>query len=118
MQLLLHITPQQDWTLAQQAGSYRADSLDTEGLIHCSTPNQVVKVANWFYRGQKGLVLLCIDGDRLHSPLRYDAIETGELFPHVYGPINLDAVFQVLDFPPGPTGEFGLPTKLSQEQSL
>ena len=109
MNLILHITQRQQWEAAQAHGAYRCDSLDTEGFIHCSTPSQVVRVANFFYAGQQGLVLLWIDGDRLQAELRYDAIDTGETFPHVYGEVNLDAVMKVTDFEPEADGTFKMP---------
>lgn len=109
MSLILHITRRSHWQEAQQIGSYQADSLDIEGFIHCSTVSQVVRVANMYYRGQRNLVLLCIDPTKLAADLRYDDV-AGELFPHLYGPLNLDAVFQVFDFEPGADGRFELPT--------
>ena len=98
--VIFHITTRSQWEQAQQLGDYRADSLDTEGFIHCSTIDQVVGVANRFYRGKTGLVLLKIECDRLKARLQFDAIETGELFPHLYGALNLDAIVQVLEFEP------------------
>lgn len=115
MQAIFHITPRQQWQAVQQQGVYRCESLETEGFIHCSTLPQVVRVANLFYAGQSGLVLLCIDGDRLQAELRYDAVETdsgSEAFPHIYGPVNLGAIVQVLDFQPEPDGTFQLPPAL------
>jgi uncharacterized protein (DUF952 family) len=59
------------------------------------------------------MVVLVIDPDRLTSELRWEpgADLATELFPHVYGPINLDAVVQVLDFEPDKNGQFtNLPT--------
>lgn len=109
MALILHITPRSHWQQAQQTGEYRAASLETEGFIHCSTPSQIVVTANRFYQGQTDLVLLCIDPDHLHSELRYDKIDTGETFPHLYGPLNLEAVTQVLEFMPDENGTFQLP---------
>ncbi|HEY9662544.1 MAG TPA: DUF952 domain-containing protein, partial [Allocoleopsis sp.] len=99
MALIFHITPHQQWETAQAEGVYRCESLGTEGFIHCSTSAQVVKVANALFRGQQGLVLLEIESDRLQAELRYDEIEGGEIFPHLYGALNLDAVTQVIDFP-------------------
>ncbi|NJP11048.1 MAG: DUF952 domain-containing protein [Leptolyngbyaceae cyanobacterium RU_5_1] len=109
MDVILHITSRSHWQHAQQASAYCADSLDSEGFIHCSTPNQVVWVANTFYQGQSGLVLLCIAPSQVQPELRYDEIETGERFPHIYGPLNLDAVIQVLEFEPDTAGRFVLP---------
>jgi len=98
--MIFHITTRSQWEQAQQLGEYRADSLETEGFIHCSTIDQVVGVANRYYLGQTGLVLLKIECDRLKARLQFDAIETGELFPHLYGALNLDAIVQVLEFEP------------------
>lgn len=116
MHSILHIASRQQWDAAQQKGIYHCDSLDSEGFIHCSTLLQVIKVANLFFAGQPGLVLLCIDADRLQSELRYDLIEGGETFPHVYGPLNLDAIVQVLDFAPEPDGTFRLPPTLNNSE--
>lgn len=120
--LILHITNSAAWDEARMIGLYRAASLDSEGFIHCSGPEQVLTVANNFYRGQTGLLLLMIDPARLSAPLKYEppAHPTGHseqpdpeveeaLFPHLYGPLNVDAVVRVLDFPPRPDGTFALP---------
>jgi len=102
---LLHICPRADWREAQQRGEYRAASLASEGFIHCSTPDQVAATADRFYHGRHGLVLLVIDSDRVGPEIRYEAAD-GSLFPHVYGPLNLDAVVEVRDFEPGADGAF------------
>ncbi|MBI4731416.1 MAG: DUF952 domain-containing protein [Chloroflexi bacterium] len=120
---MYHITTRTSWSAAQEAGAYTADSLASQGFIHCSKADQVLRVANAIYRGQTGLVLLEIDLSALRSEVRWEpgtdtvrAVNTlgtpvrdgkpEELFPHIYGPLNLDAVHRVLDFPPGPDGQF------------
>ena len=108
MKTILHICPRPDWERARQAGEYTAASLVSEGFIHCSTPGQVVKTANRFYRGRQGLVLLVIDAGRLTAPLKYEAADA-DLFPHVYGPINLDAVVGTREFAPDADGAFPQP---------
>ena len=109
--MILHIAAVSDWEEAQVVGEYRLDTLETEGFIHCSTPQQVLGPANEFYRGQTGLVLLCIDEAQVQSPIVYeDCYEIGQAFPHIYGPLNLDAVTAVLPFPPNADGTFTLPT--------
>jgi uncharacterized protein (DUF952 family) len=114
--MILHITSRAEWEAAQRQGVYAADSLAAEGFIHCSTPAQVLGPANAFFRGQAGLVLLQIDPSRLMSPLVYeDLYAGGQDFPHIYGPLNLDAVTGVVDFPPGPDGAFVLPAGISQK---
>jgi len=108
---IVHITHRDDWALAQLSGEYCPGSLSKEGFIHCSKPGQAAYVAETFYAGHHGLVLLVIDPDRLQAELRWEpgADKPDEIFPHIYGSLNLDAVIQVLDFNPGPDGYNILP---------
>ncbi len=108
--MILHITTGAEWEAAQAQGEYRADSLATEEFIHCSTPEQVLGPANAFYHGRQGLVLLLIDEAQLVARLVYeDTHGAGMDFPHIYGPLNLDAVTGVVPFPARPDGTFELP---------
>lgn len=110
---ILHITTPSAWAEAQQQGQYTADSLPTEGFIHCSTPAQVVYVANDRFRGRDDLILLVITAHLVQPAIVYeDCYETGQQFPHIYGPLNLNAVTQVLAFPPDENGLFTLPSTL------
>ena len=108
---IYHITSQASWSAAQSSGAYSADSLVKEGFVHCSKADQILRVANCFYEGQSGLVILMIDPARLKPMLRWEpgSDKADELFPHIYGPLNLDAVLRVFDFPPGSDGKFHLP---------
>jgi uncharacterized protein (DUF952 family) len=109
--LLFHITTQPQWQQAQALGEYRAPSLDAEGFMHCSTTAQINWVANTFFAGQTGLVLLWIEGDRLQSPLQYDevaGVPVDRHFPHLYGPLNLDAVVRVEPLQPSADGSFAI----------
>jgi Uncharacterized protein conserved in bacteria len=111
---VLHIIQRSDWEAARAAGAYRADSLATEGFIHCSTPEQVLTPANALFRDVRGLVLLVLDENKIAAPVVYeDCYESGTAFPHVYGPINLDAVTDVLPFEPEADGTFRLPDALT-----
>lgn len=112
MNTILHITQRKQWEQAKPFQIYCGDTLDSEGFIHCSTPMQVVKVANSFFLNQKGLVLLCIDSDQVQSEIKYEGFEGNELFPHIYGPLNLDAVSKVLSFEPNAEGKFELPPEI------
>jgi len=117
--LILHITTGSEWAAAQAAGEYRAPSLDTEGFIHCSTPAQVVHVADWFYREIPDLVLLCVDPGALESALLWEASTdafAGE-FPHVYGPIALAAVVAVVPWERGENG-FEVPAEVHDLEEL
>jgi uncharacterized protein (DUF952 family) len=118
---ILHLASNDAWLAAVKNGVYYADSLSTEGFIHCSKPSQIVGVANTFYHGQQGLVLLVIDPSKLESELKWEPpaepepthAREGELFPHLYGPLNLDAVVNVIAFEPGANGIFTLPDALA-----
>ena len=112
MNIILHITQREQWKQAKLVQVYRGDTLDSEGFIHCSTPLQVIKVANNFFPGQQGLILLCIDPDKVQAEIRYEGSE-GDLFPHVYGPLNVDAVFKVLDFESDEDGLFTMHSALT-----
>jgi uncharacterized protein (DUF952 family) len=112
MSTIVHIAEAAQWQRARESGSYRGDTLETEGFIHCSRPQQVVPVANAFYRGRADLVLLVIDLEQVQAEVRYEAAPEGELFPHVYGPLNADAVRAVLPFAPRADGTFALPLEL------
>jgi uncharacterized protein (DUF952 family) len=110
MSTILHITPLTTWEQAQPTGELRPESLEREGFIHASTFDQVVRVANAFYAGQGGLVLLCIDTNRLRSRILWEkAADVDDTFPHIYGPLNTDAVTEVLTFEPDGDGRFTLP---------
>ncbi len=105
---LLHLTTPDAWETAQRDGSYTADSLRTEGFIHCSEPRQVLWVANTRFRGRTDLLLLWIDPARVTAMIRYENLEGGtDLFPHLYGALNVDAVIRVTPFRPSADGTFG-----------
>lgn len=117
--MIFHITSRKDWETAQAKGEYVAESLQTEGFIHCSTLAQVLPVAEKFYRGQSGLVLLMIEPTLLTPTLKWEppsggipppGVPEGETFPHIHGPINLDAVTIVFDFIRDSNGDWALPS--------
>jgi len=117
--MIYHLTAHQAWHEAQQRGDYRADSLESEGFIHCSTKTQVLPVAEKYYKGQTGLLLFTIDPALLASELRWEppaggspppGVPEGDLFPHIYGPINLNAIVKVHDLESNIDGSFKLPT--------
>lgn len=112
MNTILHITKRQQWEQAKNLGTYRADSLDSEGFIHCSKSTQILNVAKRFFENQKELVLLFIDFEKVQAEIRYEPAEIGELFPHIYGELNIDAVYQVIDFEAGEDGFFKLPQEV------
>jgi glutathione S-transferase len=111
---IYHLTTASAWHQARGAGSYaestRGLSLAEVGFIHCSYATQVPQVAQAYFQGVADLVLLVIDPDRLSAQVQdEDLAGQGQSFPHIYGPLNLDAVIAVLPFAPAEGGSFALP---------
>ncbi len=97
MPIIYHVTPGSDWNAAKQKGFYEAASLKEEGFIHCSQENQVAGVLERYFAGKTGLVKLVIDTDKLTSRFVFDwSPSVRDTFPHIYGPINLEAVIDVV----------------------
>jgi uncharacterized protein (DUF952 family) len=95
---IFHITTREQWNHAALAGKYQADSLVTEGFIHCSTAAQLEASGRRSGAGQTGLVVLEIDPEKLRWELRWEDSTHGEVFPHLYGPLDLEAVISVQAF--------------------
>jgi uncharacterized protein (DUF952 family) len=110
--VIFHIVKRGEWAIAIERGSYAPESLRADGFIHCSTAAQVIDTANRFYRGQRDLVVLQIDEARLKAKLKFEAPSgvhgevAGELFPHLYGELNVDAVVRVVELPCAADGSF------------
>jgi uncharacterized protein (DUF952 family) len=97
MALIYHVTTRAEWETAKQNGIYVHPSLQQEGFIHCSQEHQVQGVLERYFAGQSNLVKLVIDTDKLKSKWVFDwSPSTADTFPHVYGPINMDAVSEVV----------------------
>jgi uncharacterized protein (DUF952 family) len=116
MRFILHICEREAWAQAEKGACYSPRSRQTEGLIHGSRPDQIVRVANALFRGQTGLVVLCIDPVRLQAEVRHEGYGGGDVFPHIYGPLNPDAVTKVADFTARQDGSFDLPSGLVQAE--
>jgi len=93
MPLIFHLTYKGDWEEARATGEYTAPSLEEEGFIHCSKDiPQLLKVAERLYPGEAGLMVLDLDLDKIKSLLKYEPSRSGEVYPHIYGILNVDAV--------------------------
>ena len=102
---LYHLVASAEWNAAQTAGEYRPASLEKEGFIHLSTSAQWVGAANRFYRGRTDLLLLEVDAGRLGAEVRFEAAD-GDRFPHLYGPMELEAARVVCALRPDAAGAF------------
>ena len=99
MQLFFHIASNQDIESYQAQGEYRCASLDSEGFIHCCDRNQLTEVVNRYYQHVDQVQLMLLDPDKLIHPLiRENTVGGSELFPHVYGVINSEAVSDIVPF--------------------
>lgn len=105
MRTIYHLVLRRVWE-ANPDQPYRAESLATEGFIHCSFADQVALSANRFYADAEELLLLHLDAERLSSSLREEASGTGEIFPHIYGPLHRDTVAVVEELARGPDGRW------------
>jgi uncharacterized protein (DUF952 family) len=105
--MIYHITTPELWEEGQQKGVYIPPSFEKEGFIHLSQDFQLQRTANKHFKGQQHLVILSVDETRLTAPLRFeDLYNNNEDFPHIYGPLNLEAVVAIRQLEPGPDGIF------------
>jgi uncharacterized protein (DUF952 family) len=94
---IYHITTKTEWNEALKKGFFEAPSLKEEGFIHCSYEQQVTGIVERFYAGKKDLVKLVIDTDKLSSKIIFEwSPSVQDTFPHIYGPINTEAVTDVI----------------------
>ena len=97
MAIIYHITSLAELNLAKETGFYTSPSLKAEGFIHCSEERQIQAVLSRYFKGEKELVKLVLDTNKLTSPLYFDwSASVEDTFPHIYGPINLDAIQEVV----------------------
>jgi uncharacterized protein (DUF952 family) len=108
--MIFHICSAAEWQ-ASGDGHYRGASLDREGFIHCSTPEQVIEVADRLFHGRCDLVLLVIDPDRVTAEIRREDGGNDQFYPHIYGALNVNAVTAVVAFEPNRDGGFELPAR-------
>jgi uncharacterized protein (DUF952 family) len=111
--ILVRITDKASWEQAKTLNVFHGEFED-DGFVHLVNPEQVLKIANVSFAGRDDLMLLVLHRARIRSSIHEaDLYETGELFPHLYGTLNLEAVMMVLDFPPSEDGTFKLPRRLT-----
>lgn len=115
MSYIVHALSRADWKTFSQRGEHRPRSLDEEGFVHCSKLGQIGLVADYNHAGEDELVLALLDESRLDPPVQYESEDGGSAFPHVYGPLSLDAVVETFPFEQDETG-FRLPKQLLNER--
>jgi uncharacterized protein (DUF952 family) len=90
--MIFHITRRAAWLSQRTHESFTAADFEREGFIHCCTHKQVQGVLERYFQNQTDLVLLQIDEAKLMATVKYEPSTNQELFPHVYGPININAI--------------------------
>lgn len=110
MTVIYKICPATLWAEAESAGVFTGAPIDiTDGYIHFSTGEQTPETAAIHFKGQDGLVLAAIDGDKLGAALKWEVSRGGALFPHLYATLPLTAVMWVKPIPLGPDGRHRIP---------
>jgi uncharacterized protein (DUF952 family) len=89
---IYHITEKENWEAQKSKDSYTHPSLIQEGFIHCSKKEQIEGVITRYYQNMNNLLLLHIDETLLNAPLKYEMAPIGEVFPHIFGAINKEAI--------------------------
>jgi uncharacterized protein (DUF952 family) len=118
MNLIYHITTPAVWTQAQNTGEVVADSLASEGFIHCSRAHQLLAVAERHFPDVRGLLVLAIDEDAVaqwlvnEGPAGVGTPLADNVYPHIYGPIPATAVVSAIALEAATDGRFVWPVEL------
>lgn len=93
--MIYHITTFSDWESQKMASTFRPPAYAEDGFIHCCTEDQLQGVIERYYANRNDLLLLYIDESILNVPVKNEKSTGDELFPHVFGPINKEAIIKV-----------------------
>jgi uncharacterized protein (DUF952 family) len=115
MSTIIHLTDHQSWEAALKAGAYETStpgvSLQEEGFIHCSLRHQAQGVIDRSFVDVDEVTVLVVEDTKVTAPIRYEAAEVGaDAYPHIYGPLPLDAVREVLILRRDRHGRIAFPT--------
>lgn len=101
------LSSQDEYQQALQSGQLLRDSITTEGFIHACPKNQLNRVANKFYKNTHKPLLLTVEKEKISSTVKYEPAKGG-LYPHIYGPLNINAVIKAEPISTNANGEFEL----------
>lgn len=93
--LIYHIVLPEVWEKFKNETEYEAESLQTEGFIHCSYRNQLDDVLARYYKDAERVLILHINPHYLTAPLAAEPSTNREIYPHIYGKINQSAIVDV-----------------------
>jgi len=112
--VIYKICTRAEWEAARTLGAYEGSGDDLhDGFIHFSSAHQVTATATKFFAGQRELLLVAVDAERLRSDLKWEPSRGGDLFPHLYGRLPLEAVIEVADLPLAGDGAHAFPEVLA-----
>ncbi len=108
--LIYHVTTRENWEEAIKKGVYNHASLQTDGFIHASDKDDLLITAELYFKELDDLVLLAIDPEKVTSPIKYELVdERNSLFPHIFGPVNIDSIVDAPPFVKNNSGKFEFP---------
>lgn len=105
MPVIYHLAREREWRAAERAGRYTGTTDDRrDGFLHFSTAAQVAESAARHRRGERGIVLVAVEAERLGEALRWERSRRGALFPHLYGELPIGHVLWAMPLPLGTDG--------------
>jgi uncharacterized protein (DUF952 family) len=92
---IYHIVLPEIWANFKDKNFYEAESLQTEGFIHCSFENQIAGVLERYYKGIEQILVLHLETEKLTAKLVNEPSTNNEVYPHIYGQINREAIIKI-----------------------
>ena len=118
MKTIVITATEQAWQQAKESGQYMQSTIDSTlediGFIHATFPDQTIAMVNRHFTNRDDVVLLLAGADKISSPVKYEAALSGRAgtFPHIYGPLNVDAVYAAIKLSKSDDGMFITPLGL------
>jgi uncharacterized protein (DUF952 family) len=118
MQTIVVISQDSFWKKSQKTGEYTQSTIESTlgevGFIHCTTPEQTIMIAKRHFTQYDDLTLLLIDLEKVKPEVKFEASLSGRggIYPHIYGPLNMDAIYKAVPLAKDNSGEFITPTEL------
>ncbi len=115
MKTIVIISTQELWEEAKKVGVYTQSTIDSTleqvGFIHCSTLDQTMEIVNRRFARLDNLLLLLVDLEKVLPRVEFEGARSGRvgIFPHIYGPLNTDAVYATFTLAKSPDGIFDWP---------
>lgn len=108
-----------DYDAALTAGVLTDPSLQSDGFIHASPPDQLTRLANKYYADVGPVVVLVIEANAVDTDIEWEPASDGVLYPHIYGPLNMNAVAWTVPAIPDAAGVFDIePESLGEDHAI